>query len=148
MNKQQRGFTAVEVLVTIIIGALFLLAFYQLYVAVSNINARSTWLANANQVAYAQVQEFENMDFEDIVGMPYFETDGPIQITDYTCRASIAAKDFSAELADAKLPGTSTGYVCAYQISPTLKYIFVTATYNNGAEILQYNSYIQETRTE
>lgn len=58
MNRDESGFTVAELLVTIIVAALFVGIFYQLYVVLVGVNANARNLAQASNVAYANMRRY------------------------------------------------------------------------------------------
>jgi hypothetical protein len=58
----QSGFTAVEMLVTIIGGALFVLMFYQLFTALSQNSIENRRFAQASDLAYLNLRKYPTID--------------------------------------------------------------------------------------
>lgn len=57
-KNTEGGFSVVELLATIIIGSLFVLAFYQMYVTTTQSNATAKWHATANDLAYSNLRKY------------------------------------------------------------------------------------------
>ncbi len=58
MYKQQSGFTVAELLTTIIVAALFVAMFYELYVILVGVNANARNTAQASNLAYANMRRY------------------------------------------------------------------------------------------
>lgn len=58
MNKRQSGFTVIELLVTIIVAALFVGVFYQMYVILVTINANARNTAQASNLSYSNMRRY------------------------------------------------------------------------------------------
>lgn len=56
--QNEKGFTAVELLVTIVVATLFLIMFYQLFIAISQLNNESRRSAQASDLAYANIRRY------------------------------------------------------------------------------------------
>jgi hypothetical protein len=133
MSHKQSGFTVVELLTTLIIAALYMTMFFQLYTLIDTVSSNSHRLALANEVTYRKLQQYENKNFDDI------------QVVNGTNLAEI--EDFKAELST-NLPGEIEAKVYTAEITPTLKVLTVRAKYGNTVadpdRIIEYSSYIQE----
>jgi len=131
LPKSNQGFTTVELLSTLIIAAMFLAIFYQVYVTGDAVATRSSHLVLANEVTYRKLQEYENREFQDIT-TPGGTT--PTQV-----------EDFADELPES-LPVPTSAVVSTALLTPTLKAVNVKATYGEDAteRIIEYTSYIQE----
>lgn len=125
--QNQSGFTTVELLSTLIIAALFIAIFYQLYLVIDATVTKANYLAVANEITYAKVQQYENMSFNAIA------TPGGT--------SSAEVEDYSASL-PTTLPGTETGKVSTALQTPTLKAVNVKTSY--GTQVIEYTVYIQE----
>ena len=58
----QSGFTAVEMLVTVIVGGLFVLMFYQLFTALSENSIENRRFAQASDLAYLNLRKYPTLD--------------------------------------------------------------------------------------
>lgn len=126
----QRGFTTVELLTTLVIAAMFLAVFYQVYVAADVVATRARHLAVVNEAAYRKLQQYENSSFRSIT------TPGgtsPAQV-----------EDFAADI-PSTVPGPVTATVNTALLTPTLKAVNVRVAFGeNGERIVEYTVYIQE----
>lgn len=60
MSTHEKGFSAAELLITLFIGSVFLLAGYQLWIYVIKAGANSDQLAKASNVAYDYLRRYSN----------------------------------------------------------------------------------------
>lgn len=125
-RREQQGFTAVELLVSIIVGVVFFLTVGQLYSVVINDAADSRNRANASSLAYAQARTIYK------------------QKTNTPCVASSA----SITLTSSGLPGTvtrTTAIDCPFSTvgnyPSTVSRITVTITYGNPQETVRHVLY-------
>ncbi|MDO8335250.1 MAG: type II secretion system protein [Candidatus Saccharibacteria bacterium] len=58
MSKKQSGFTVVELLTTIIVAALFVAVFYQMFVILVTVNANARNVAQASSLAYSNMRRY------------------------------------------------------------------------------------------
>lgn len=58
MSTQQSGFTVVELLTSIIVAALFVGVFYQLFVVLVSVNASARNMSQASSLAYANMRRY------------------------------------------------------------------------------------------
>lgn len=58
MSTQQSGFTVVELLTSIIVAALFVGVFYQLFVVLITVNASARNMAQASSLAYSNMRRY------------------------------------------------------------------------------------------
>ena len=58
MKKKQAGFTVVELLVTILVGAIFIGMFYQLYTTLVQLNANARRDASASDLAFSNLGRY------------------------------------------------------------------------------------------
>jgi hypothetical protein len=131
MTKNEEGFSTVELLTTLIIAAMFVTMFYQLYSMADTVTAQSNLLVSANYVTYGKLQEYEDKSFSNI------STPGGTVSTD--------VEDFSASLPSI-LPKPISAKVKTALLTPTLKAVNVKATYGTGGtqRIIEYTTYIQQ----
>lgn len=130
-RTRHQGFTTVELLSTLVIAALFIAIFYQLYVTIDVVATRANHLALANETTYGKLQQYENTSFQDIT------TPGGT--------TSAEVEDFTSNL-PAALPGPKSAKVSTALLTPTLKAVNVKTTYGSGgaAQIVEYTVYLQE----
>jgi type II secretory pathway pseudopilin PulG len=126
MNQRRQGFTAVELLVSIIVGVVFFITVGQLYSVVINDAADSRNRANASSLAYTQARTVYK------------------QQANTSCSASSA----SITLTSTGLPGTVTRTTvvdCPFNIAgnypTTVSRITVTITYGNPQETVRHVLY-------
>ncbi len=124
----QKGFSVVELLITLAVAAMAIIIIGTMFGSASRLADGSTDILAANTIAYAKLQKYENYSFASIP----FTTDGT------------AVEDFSSEIPNS-IPGPHVGKVFISQQSATLKYVFVRITYNSGPQerILEYGDFIQ-----
>lgn len=127
----QKGFSVVELLITLGVASLAVILIGTMYAAATRLSDRSTDLLVANSKAYEKLQKYENYTFSSIP----FTTDGT------------AVEDFSSEL-PTSLPGVREGkvYISLYPTSNTsLKYIFVRVKfgYDAGQHTIEYGDFVQ-----
>lgn len=58
MKKKQAGFTVVELLVTVLVGAIFISMFYQLYTTLIQLNANARRDASAGDLAFSNLGRY------------------------------------------------------------------------------------------
>lgn len=58
MNTQQSGFTVVELLVTIIVAALFVGIFYNMFVILVGVNASARNISQSSDLAYSNMRRY------------------------------------------------------------------------------------------
>lgn len=125
-RRQQQGFTAVELLVSIIVGVVFFITVGQLYSVVVNDAADSRNRANASSLAYSQARAVYRQQSTGI------------------CTASSA----SVGLSSTGLPGTVTRTTvvdCPFNTAgnypTTLSRITVTISYGSPQETVRHVLY-------
>jgi prepilin-type N-terminal cleavage/methylation domain-containing protein len=58
MNSSQEGFTVIEMLVTVIVSAIFAFMFYQLFINSSKLNSVARRDALASEIAYSNLKKY------------------------------------------------------------------------------------------
>ncbi len=58
MNTQQSGFTVIELLVTIVVAALFVGIFYNMFVILIGVNASARNISQASDLAYSNMRKY------------------------------------------------------------------------------------------
>ncbi len=58
MNTQQSGFTVVELLVTIIVAALFVSVFYNMFLILVGVNSNARNVSQASDLAYSNMRRY------------------------------------------------------------------------------------------
>jgi len=133
MNKKTaQGFTVIELLITLIVVGVVFLAFTTTYAGITNISKKGTDVATASQMAFAKLQEYENLDFNNL---PPTAPIGSLQ----------QVEDFSSSLPGV-LEAPRTGIVYINTVSSTLKQVVVKVTFGSGASqrYIEYDTFIQK----
>jgi len=131
ISKPSRGFSTVELLVTLMSVGILFGAFITTFVGIQNINKKSHDMQTANTAAFAKLQSYENTPY---ANLPDTLPSGSLQ----------EVEDFSDEL-DAGLRTPRVGKVFINSVSPTMKHIVVNVEYGEGAshQAVQYATFIQ-----
>ena len=129
-NSKQSGFSAVELLITLIIAAIFLIAGYQLYALVTKDSGESRTLANANNVASQYLQKYKS---------------NSTLITD-PCTANANALATTGETAAVTIAGSASSTVqvaidCPYTANTSISRIKTTITYGNPTKTIISTTY-------
>lgn len=113
-----RGFTAVELLITIIVGMIFLGAMSQVYTVVINDAAATRYKATARSIAYTQAR-----------------------VTVASLAATCAASNATITLSSTGLPGPvsqTTNVACPYAsagyVNPNVARVTVTVSYGSAGD--------------
>jgi prepilin-type N-terminal cleavage/methylation domain-containing protein len=132
MNKnQQQGFSAIELLITLIVVGIVFMAFTTTYAGLLNLTKKGTDIATASQIAFAKLQEYENYNYNDLPA----GGSGSLAVVD----------DFSSSL-PAVLEAPRVGQVYINSSSPTLKQIVVRVAFGAGPaqRYIEYTTFIQK----
>jgi type II secretory pathway pseudopilin PulG len=129
LPSTQNGFTAVELLITLLLTATVITVVMRSYATISRLADRTTDLLAANSLAYQKLESYENSDFGDIP----------------TADASTPVEDFGNSL-PASLAPPRQGKVYIVSQSATMKYLFVRITYRatTGDQIVEYGTLVQK----
>ena len=131
--KSSAGFTVVELLTTLVIAALYIVVFFQMYTLVDGVSADANRLAQSNQITYQKVQQYENRNFS------------TIQVKNGTTLTEV--EDFTSTL-PAGLPAPKEAKVYTAEVTPTMKVVTVRTKYGNTLanpkRVIEYSVYIQE----
>jgi prepilin-type N-terminal cleavage/methylation domain-containing protein len=73
--KQVKGFSLIEILVTLFILAVILVTLIGVFIYGFNLVSRTKQVNLATQIAQEEVERFRNMDFATIIGITTVETD-------------------------------------------------------------------------
>ncbi len=111
-QKQEDGFTIVELLITIVFLGIVALAISQLFISIGAIQAKTQRLDSATHAAKTQIESLRNNNYSSL-------TNG-------------STLDFSSELPD-NLPN-GQGTVQVSEPTPGLKRVDVTVTYLDGSQ--------------
>ena len=124
------GFTAIELVVMIVVLAITFTAFASSFNTISLLNRKSQDMSTASTLAYSKLQEYQNKPFAEIGG-------------NTSSNELSKVEDFSASFpASFKTPHTAT--VNVSNLSSSLKQIVVNVTYGNGdnPKKVQYYAFI------
>lgn len=131
--KSEGGFTAIELVVMLVVLATAFASFAGAFGSIQTITKKAKDLNNANQVAFAKVQEYENKTFS---GIPTTSPADTLQ----------QVEDFSSSLPTSlQAPRTGIVYVNT-SASGTLKQVVVSIHYGSGsnARYIDYADFIQK----
>lgn len=123
-NNQKSGFSAVELLVTLFIAGLFLVAGYQLYSLIVNDGGKTRAQAKANNVVYDYLKRNESF-----VSNP--------------CVASTPINNESIEVGGLENVAITVAITCPYAAITSISKVSATITYNDG-EILTESTYVNK----
>lgn len=125
------GFSTIELLVTLIIIGIVFGAFVTTFVAIQNINKKSSDIQIANSYGFEKVQQYENIPFTSLANTT-------------PAGSLIEIEDFSSTLPES-LQSPRVGKVYANSVSPTLKHIVISIEYGSGSskQDIQYATFIQ-----
>lgn len=131
-KRDMWGFSVVELLITLIVIGVVFIAFTTSFASISNISKKGTDVATAGQLAYAKLQEYENLNF---ASLPSTAPTGTLQ----------QVEDFSASLPGI-LEAPRSGLVYINTSSPTLKQVDVKVAFGSGAtqRYIEYVTFIQK----
>ncbi len=136
-----RGFTIVEMIVTMMIMGVIIASFASAIVGIKVIFGRASSIASANTLAYAKLQEYENRTFASI---PSTAITNPATLTEQ--------EDFTASL-PASMPSPRSAKVFTSSQSTSLKLITVRIRFGTnvgnvnctGSErCVEYTSLVQQ----
>lgn len=130
--KDQKGFSIVELLVTLIVIGVVFGAFMTTFTSIQSINKKSIDLNAANTVAFAKMQHYENTAFS---SLPNTTPQNTLQ----------QVEDFSSSL-PSNLAAPRVATVHINSISPSLKQVVVNVQYGSGGtqQTVQYANFIQK----
>ncbi len=132
MKQNSGGFSVVELLITLVVVGVVFIAFTTSFASISNISKKGTDIATAGQLAYAKLQEYENLSF---ASLPSTAPIGTLQ----------QVEDFSASLPGV-LEAPRSGLVYINTSSSTLKQVDVKLTFGSGStqRYIEYVTFIQK----
>lgn len=130
--RQAEGFAVVELLITLIIIGVAFGAFVTTFTSIQNINKKSIDINTASALAFAKLQDYENLTF---ASLPTTSPLGTLQ----------QVEDFSASL-PTSLEKPRSAIVYINTSSSTLKQIVVDIKFGSGASQrqVQYANFIQK----
>jgi prepilin-type N-terminal cleavage/methylation domain-containing protein len=131
-EKIARGFTIIELLITLLVIGVVFLSFTTTYAGISNISKKGTDVATASQIAFAKLQEYENLNYN---SLPTTTPAGSLQ----------QVENFSGSL-PAVLETPRSGLVYISTVSATLKQVIVKVTFGSGPSQrhIEYVTFIQK----
>jgi competence protein ComGC len=127
------GFTAVELLVMLVVLVIVFTSFANSFSTIQHINKEALDINTANQIAFAKVEQYENEPFS---SLPSTTPAGTL----------VQVEDFSSSL-PSSLQNPRTAIVYINSVSSTLKQVIVDVEYGNNAaqkHILEYADFIQK----
>ncbi len=132
LREDSKGFSIVELLITLIIIGVAYGAFMVTFTTIQNINKKALDIANANSVAFAKVEEYENKSFSSITPTTPAGT-------------LVEVEDFSSSL-PTTLENPRLGKVYVNTVSGTLKQVVVKIEFGSGESIrrIQYANFVQK----
>ncbi|MCA9333014.1 type II secretion system protein [Candidatus Saccharibacteria bacterium] len=130
-NNDSDGFTIVELLITLIIIGTAFGAFMVSFTTIQNIHKKAIDIAEANSIAFAKVESYENTNYS---SLPSTTPSGTLQ----------EVEDFSSSL-PTSFEAPRVGKVYINTVSDTLKHIVVTVEFGSGdsKRTVQYANFIQ-----
>jgi prepilin-type N-terminal cleavage/methylation domain-containing protein len=131
IQKDNYGFTAIELILTIVVLAIVFTTFTSTLSTLKNVNKKALDISQANTLAFAKVQDYENKPY---ASLPNTTPSGTL----------VMVEDFSSSLPTSlKSP---TGKVYINTISSTLKQVIVDVEYGstNDPHTIQYADFIQK----
>lgn len=130
-SRSEQGFSIVELLVTLFIVGTTFGAFMVTFTTIQNINKKALDVAEANTIAFAKLQDYENKAFHDI---PTTTPQNTLQLVE----------DFSDDL-PVSLQSPRTGHVYVSTNSSTMKQIVVDISFGSGPSKrqIQYADFVQ-----
>ncbi len=129
---EKDGFSVVELLITLIVIGVTFGAFVTSFASIQNIYKKAVDINTANAIAFAKLQDYENLNFN---SLPATAPAGTLQ----------QVEDFSASL-PSTLEKPRTGIVYVNTVSGTLKQVVVDVKFGSGASQrqIQYANFIQK----
>lgn len=126
------GFSVVELLITLVAVGILFMAFTTTFSGINNISKKGSDIAAASQIAYAKMEEYENLNYNNL---PTTAPAGSLQ----------EVEDFSSTL-PTYLESPRTGKVYINTSSQTLKQVVVRVTFGTGnpQRFLEYSTFIQK----
>lgn len=131
LPRPAEGFAVVELLITLIIIGVAFGAFVTTYTSIQNINKKSIDINTASALAFAKLQEYENLTFS---SLPATAPLGTLQ----------QVEDFSSSL-PTSLENPRSAIVYINTTSSTLKQVVVDIKFGSGdsQRQVQYADFIQ-----
>ena len=132
VTRTEAGFTAIELLITLIVIGVTFAAFTTTFTTIQNINKVAIDVNLANIAAFEKIQDYDNEPF---ANLPNTTPTGTL----------VQVEDFSSSL-PATLPSPRVGLVYVNTMSPTLKQLIVKVQYGSGGgqRQIQYADFMQK----
>lgn len=112
-EKDQSGFTLVELLVTIVFMGVMIASIANIFISIQNVQKHATWHDQATRAAQRQVETLRS--------------------NSYTSLTAGQTIDFTSQL-PTSLPGNRSGIVNVSAPSEDIRRIDVTVTYSSGGQ--------------
>lgn len=132
MKQNSGGFSVIELLITLVVVGVLFMAFTTTFASVENISKKGGDIATASQLAYAKLQEYENLNFS---SLPSTAPAGTLK----------EVEDFSSSLPNV-LESPRVAKVYINTSSATLKQVVIQLTFGSGPSqrYVEYASFIQK----
>lgn len=119
----------------IVVGIVFI-AFTTTFAGVMNISKKGNDVALASQVAFAKLQEYENLNYNNL---PTTSPTGTLVLINPD------SNNFSASI-PSNLESPRSGQIYVNTVSPTLKQVLVRVTFGSGStqKLIEYTTFIQK----
>ena len=127
-HSSEKGFTAVELLVTLFVAAAFIVAGYQLYSFVIRDAGQARTVAQVNNIAYDYLREYENLATE-------------------PCRVQTPLNNQAITIEGLVDVAATVTITCPIVGTNAISKIAVTITYNNPQQQVQYATYVNAALT-
>ena len=124
-NKQQSGFTAVELLITLFIAAAFLVTGYQLYTVIIKDSGNTRAQARAANVAYDYIRRYS-------------------PTASNPCNASTPVNNTPISVSGLQSVTVTVNYTCPYSSTPTITDVDVIVKYNTPQQSVEYETYVNK----
>ena len=122
-NKQQSGFTAVELLITLFIAAAFLVTGYQLYTVIIKDSGNTRAQARAANVAYDYIRRYS----------PYAAN---------PCTTTTPVNNTPISVNGLQNVTVLVTFTCPYSSTPTITAVDVIVNYNTPQQSVEYKTYV------
>jgi prepilin-type N-terminal cleavage/methylation domain-containing protein len=123
-SNKESGFSAVELLITLFIAALFLVAGYQLYNLILQDGGQTRAQSKANNVVYDYLKRYESF-------------------ASNPCTATTPVNNEAIDVSNLENVSITVAITCPYTASTSISKISVTINYNDG-EILTESNYVNK----
>lgn len=141
ITKNEQGVTIVELLVTIFVTSIFVLAIYELYTFSVTTNADSRRLSIANDMAYKELRKYP-----DTASIPNFTCNVDTDKTNVSYTGNGYTVTTSTITNSTVLPNPVVTSIKAFRpkgCSNTLEEVVVTITYGNPSKQVRHAAYVR-----